>query len=54
MLGTVVSFLFRSEGAGLRAESRPKQQNREQQFRAEFTLRRHAEDQYTGKEKRAR
>jgi hypothetical protein len=54
MLGTVVSFLFRAEGAGLRAEGGPQQQNREQQFRADFTLRRHAEDQYTGKEKRAR
>ena len=54
MLGTVVSFLFGGEGAGLRAESGAQQQNREQQFPAEFTLGRHAEDQYTGKEKRAR
>jgi hypothetical protein len=54
MLRTVVGFLFGGEGAGLRAESGPQQQNREQQFRADFTLRRHAEDQYTGKEKRAR
>ena len=53
MLGTVVSFLFRAEGTGLRAERGPQQQNREQQFCAESTLRRHADDQYTGKEKRA-
>jgi hypothetical protein len=54
MLRTVMSFLFGGEGAGLRAESGPQQQADEQQFPAEFALRRHAEDQYTGKEKRAR
>ena len=54
MLRTVVGFLFRGEGVGLRAESGPQQQYREQEFRADFTLRRHAENQYTGKEKRAR
>jgi hypothetical protein len=54
VLRAVVSFLFGGEGVGLRAERGAEQQNGQQEFPAEFALGRHAENQYTGKEKRAR
>ena len=38
MLGAVVSFLFRGEGVGLRAQSGAEQQHDEQEFPAEVPL----------------